>query len=242
MGIKAAASGKQPAGLSPAEADVVRAQVAQAIRAHGDKHGWGSVPAGLLRWAEEMAEPPVIDWRDLIGARVRYHLDTRIGPVASYSRPSRRDHGGLSLPVHRNPRANITIVGDTSASMQNGDIAAIIGVVWSAVETLGTVRAFGCDTRAAEPVAVAHIDDLREALRGGGGTDMVAGIHRAAEDQPDAIVVVTDGETPWPDAPPDAPLVIVLTRPPSQFSPPPVWADVIDASDTANVTKEIRQP
>jgi Mg-chelatase subunit ChlD len=48
-------------------------------------------------------------------------------------------------------------------------------------------------------------------LLGGGGTDMGAGLAKAAEirPRPDLIVVLTDGHTPWPEAPPRGIRVIV---------------------------------
>jgi len=221
---------KGPKGLTEAETEIVRVQVAHAIREH-HKGQPGNVAAGLLRWAEEFLAPPHIDWRDMIAGRVRYHIETRLGPVASYARPSRRENGGLVLPVHRTPRANVTIVGDTSASMDDTDIGKVIGVVWDAVQVLGTVKALGCDTQAAEPVDIAHIDDLRDALRGGGGTNMCVGIECAEQTGADVIVVVTDGGTGWPATPPNCPVVVVLTR--QGYGTPPPWADVIDASDIA---------
>ena len=226
-----------PKGLSEPEVMVVRAAVAEDIRKYAKSHGRGSVPAGLLRWAEAEGVAPAIDWGLLVTAKARYHIETRLGPVASYARPSRRDAGGLILPVHRNPRPNVVIVGDTSGSMGGSDIGKIIDVVYNAVESLGAVKALGCDSAAVEPVEVRHIEDLREALRGGGGTSMTAGIEKAAECSPDAIVVVTDGETDWPDKEPECPVIIVLTRG-SSSEAVPAWADVIDASEIAHSKAE----
>ncbi len=222
---------KHQGGLSEAEAIIVKAGMAEDIREHVRQKGRGSVPAGLIRWAEEMIAPPPVDWKALVTARTRYWIDAKRGPTASYTRPSRRSAGGLVLPVHRNPRADVHVVGDTSGSMGEDDIAKIIGFVYEAIETLGSVKAIGCDAAATEPVECRHVDDLREALRGGGGTHMTVGIEKAAEYNPDAIVVVTDGDTDWPATAPDVPVIVVLTRQPREM--PPTWADIIDGSDGA---------
>src|SRR5437764_1272375 len=56
-------------------------------------------------------------------------------------------------------------------------------------------------------------------LTGGGGTDMRVGITAAtrARPAPHVIVVLTDGDTPWPDEPTRARLVCAVISPP----PPP---------------------
>jgi predicted metal-dependent peptidase len=215
-------------GLSEAEADIVRASVAQAIQEHVKQKGRGSVPAGVLRWAESFGEAPPVDWRALVSARVRYAIDTRRGASPSYARPARRKvTGGIILPVHRMPIAKVTLVIDTSGSMGGKDLGSALSCVFDACEALGRVSVVSCDAAAGEPVDVVHLEDLREHLRGGGGTDMRIGIARADEHAPDAIVVVSDGETPWPEEPPSAPLTVVLTRPPSGGYAPPAWCDVI---------------
>jgi predicted metal-dependent peptidase len=214
-------------GLTEAEADIVRAGVALAVKEYAQKKGRGRVPAGVLRWAEEFGESAPIDWHALVAARVRYAIDTRRGAAPSYARPARRSMpGGLILPVHRMPIAKVTLVIDTSGSMGDGDLGAALTCVFDACEALGKVSVVSCDAEAGEPVEVRHVDDLREHLRGGGGTDMRIGIARALEHDPDAIVVVTDGDTPWPEKEPEAPVTVVLTRETSYV--PPAWADVIE--------------
>jgi hypothetical protein len=48
-------------------------------------------------------------------------------------------------------------------------------------------------------------------LLGGGGTDMGAGLTAAAalRPRPDLVIVLTDGHTPWPAAPPGRTKVVV---------------------------------
>ena len=64
-------------------------------------------------------------------------------------------------------------------------------------------------------------------LLGGGGTDMGAGLAKAAElrPRPDLVVVLTDGHTPWPPAPPRGIKVIVGLMDPTGSVPN--WARAI---------------
>jgi predicted metal-dependent peptidase len=70
-------------------------------------------------------------------------------------------------------------------------------------------------------------------FKGYGGTNMTAAIEEEDKQQrPDAIVLVTDGETKWPKSRTRARLIIALVRR-SSYSKPPAWATVID------LTKEV---
>jgi predicted metal-dependent peptidase len=115
--------------------------------------------------------------------------------------------------------------------MGSTDIGTALAIIVDACNAIGTVTALSCDAAAGDAITVRHVDDLRPYFTGGGGTDMVAGIRAAAESvpEPDCIVVVTDGETPWPASPPATPVVIILTRNPSYCGAPPPWAEVIAA-------------
>ena len=75
-------------GLPRWRADLLRRQVAQEVIAHGKQAG--TVPAGLLRWAEEVLSPKV-NWRAVLGAELRRAIAEVSGAVDySYRRPSRR--------------------------------------------------------------------------------------------------------------------------------------------------------
>ena len=79
-------------------------------------------------------------------------------------------------------------------------------------------------------------------LVGGGGTDLRAGFARAlrARPRPDVVVVLTDGQTPWPGERPPCRTVVGLFprqhtyRPYDEDDPeyvpdrPPAWARVVD--------------
>ena len=70
-------------------------------------------------------------------------------------------------------------------------------------------------------------------FKGYGGTNMTAAIvEEDTKQRPDAIVLVTDGETSWPKTRTRARLIIALVRNPGSCTPPS-WATVID------LTKEV---
>lgn len=218
--------GKKIPGIRDTEADIVRAVVAQEIQKYA-KSAPGSVPAGLLRWAEQWGQPAPVDWTALVSARLQYALDTRPGPNPSYARPSRRSiPGGGILPVYRLPLPKLALVLDTSGSMDEDEIGQGLACAYDACQVLGRVWAIACDARAGDPAEICHVDELREHLRGGGGTDMREGITRALEIDPDAIVVVSDGESAWPDVDPQVPVTVVLTEP-DYAGMIPAWAELV---------------
>jgi predicted metal-dependent peptidase len=71
------------------------------------------------------------------------------------------------------------------------------------------LRAICCDTVAHPVQEVRRATDIQ--LVGGGGTDMRVGIAAAGELKPpaDLIIVMTDGQTPWPERRPSSATVVV---------------------------------
>ncbi|HEY8415588.1 MAG TPA: VWA-like domain-containing protein, partial [Thermaerobacter sp.] len=63
-----------------------------------------------------------------------------------------------------------------------------------------------------------------------GGTDMRVGIEAACKlrPKPGVIVVFTDGETPWPERPPEVPTVIALVGDAKVETP--AWAPMVRIS------------
>jgi predicted metal-dependent peptidase len=187
-------------------------QVAQDCVRHGREAG--NVPAGLLRWADEILEPAV-DWRKALAAELRRAVADTAGAVDySYRRPSRRASvaGTVVLPALRRPVPEIAVVCDTSGSMTEDLLAMALAEVEGLLRAVGLarqVRVLACDT-AAGPVR--RVSSARQVeLVGGGGTDMGAGIAAAGQlrPRPAITVVLTDGFTPWPDEPPRGMRVVV---------------------------------
>ncbi|WP_245673842.1 vWA domain-containing protein [Actinoplanes rectilineatus] len=215
------------------EAAAIRRQTAQALRNHVKARG--RVPAGWRRWADEVLEPAV-DWRRALTGAVREAASWASGAVDyTYQRPSRRGAAvrGVVLPSLRRPMPRVAIVVDTSGSMGDDELRAVLAEVSGVLRAVGIgrnrVAVLACD---ADVHAVRRVSSVGEVvLEGGGGTDMRVGIEQAlgAPDRPQIVIVLTDGFTPWPDRAPGSARVIaglVGESPPA----PPSWIESIHIS------------
>ncbi len=211
------------------QADLLRRQVAQDVIAHGKQAG--NVPAGLLRWAEEILNPKV-NWRKVLAAELRRAVAEVSGAVDySYRRPSRRAAvaGNVVLPALRRPVPDVAVVCDTSGSMTEDLLAAALAEVEGLLRALGMarqVRVLACDTAVG---AAQRVSSARQVeLVGGGGTDMGAGIAAAAalRPRPAITVVLTDGYTPWPAAAPKGTRVVIGLLGPGAPDAP-AWARAV---------------
>jgi predicted metal-dependent peptidase len=204
--------GQGDGGLPRWQADLLRRLVAQDVIAHGQRPG--TVPAGLLRWAEEVLTPKV-NWRAVLAAELRRAVAEVSGAVDySYRRPSRRSAvaGPVVLPALRRPVPEVAVVCDTSGSMTEDLLAMVLAEVEGLLRALGLarqVRVLACDTAVAPAQRVSSARQVE--LIGGGGTNMGAGIGAAAalRPRPAVTVVLTDGYTPWPAAAPKGMRVVV---------------------------------
>ncbi|MEV5582509.1 vWA domain-containing protein [Streptomyces parvus] len=228
-------------GLSAHEQDAVRFRVAQGITGRP-----GNASKGWKRWAEEAFHPPQ-PWRELLGAAVR---SAASGPGAgedySYGRPSRRSTGlrGIVLPSLRRRPPRVSVVIDTSGSVSDAELGSALLEVAAISRAVGgrrdLVTVLACDaaTRVVHPLCQAE----GIPLVGGGGTDLRTGFAKAlrSHPRPDAIVVLTDGQTPWPATQPSCRTVIGLfprnhrrsswnEDDPDYVPPrPPAWARVVE--------------
>ena len=199
-------------GLGPWQSRLLCRLVAQEVARSGQEPG--TVPAGLLRWADSVLEPAV-NWRRVLSAEVRKAIADTMGAVDyTYRRPSRRAAavGQVILPALRRPLPNVAVVCDTSGSMTDDLLAKALAEVNGLLRAIGMarqLRVIACDAAASTARRVTSASQVE--LTGGGGTDMGAGIAAAAalRPRPSVTVVLTDGCTPWPDEAPRGMRVVV---------------------------------
>lgn len=218
------------------QGDLLRQRTAADIARHARDQP-GSVPGGLLRWAE-LRRASRTDWRKELRAEIRHGVAATAGLVDyTYRRPSRRGSSsdGVILPSFARPAPELAIVIDTSASMDQRRLGIARAEVDNIIRRLGLRRTWtiACDSAVRKVQRAGSARTIE--LPGGGGTDMGRGIAAAQALRPpaDIVVVLTDGETPWPSEPPKRLRVVVGLLGPlrSGSSLPPSWARTVRIPD-----------
>jgi predicted metal-dependent peptidase len=201
---------------------VARAQVVEHVRS--GKHIGRRASSSFVRAMDELLKPKV-SWRRQLAVVLKNSLGNIMGR-SDYTlmRISRRDNAlkskGFSprLPAMRGPLPpQVAVILDTSGSISkkelNDALSEILGIV-RAVGASRSVAVIPCSTQAHEVQYVKNASQVK-AIKpiSDGGTYLVSGFDAAMElkRKPNIIVVITDGETDWPDKkPPGVELVLVL--------------------------------
>ncbi len=211
---------------SEVDAMLIERAVAEAVRT------CGSSSRGARRWADQVTAPPVVPWQQVL--RVAITRAVRMVPGATdYTYARSRVRSGVITPRLRRPACPVAVVLDTSGSVSgpllDAALAEVDGIL-KATKMPCTVLA--CDAEvhggAQKVTSASSVQPL-----GGGGTDMGVGIRAADALIPrhGAIVVLTDGYTPWPSEPPRGPCIVALIgSSDSVASRIPAWATVVRVS------------
>lgn len=196
-----------PDPVSEAEQEMMRHNVADQIIEHAKNRG--TLPGSWRAWAKSKLAPPTIDWRKRLAGLVRRAIADASG-ASDYTlrKPSRRAAGlravfgdrAPAIPALVQPIPKVGIILDTSWSMSGPTFATALS------ETVGVVKAIGfpvetiaCDSQVQARTSLVNERGLAKLGFSGGGTDLRVGIDAAQRAMCEVIVVITDGETPWPE-------------------------------------------
>lgn len=208
-------------GASGIERERTRIATASNIREYAAK-GRGNVPGGLVEIATQVLAPPKVPWRKTLAASVRRGVAKMRGNVDStYTKRNRRrptvafGNDRIVRPGRFAPKPSIAFVRDTSGSMSSDDIAMLTNEIEGIAKGVGIrgreLRVYDVDAAVHGSVAYKGAKSVEE-VHGRGGTDMCVGIEAASQQKPlpSAIVVGTDGWTPWPTERLAVPLIICI--------------------------------
>src|SRR5690606_15672260 len=127
------------------------------------------------------------------------------------------------LPSLRRTPPRVTVIIDTSGSVSDVELGSALLEVAAISRAVGgrrdLVSVLSCDAAARIAHPLCRAEGIP--LVGGGGTDLRVGFTRAlrASPRPDVLVVLTDGQTPWPASRPACRTVVGL------FSRARAWSE-----------------
>jgi predicted metal-dependent peptidase len=189
---------KQAQALDPTIAKALTKDVAEEIKRAGN------VPAGLQVWADAVLAPPKRNWRNVL----RQFLSQNVKRGMQDKNGSFKVHrvSGLLTPSWTDSTPSVAVVADTSGSMSSVGgkvLTEVVGIIGASA----TTDIVWCDT-----VPVVQRNVRRHTLKpvGGGGTDLRPAIAKAQELGRDAIIIITDCDTPWPAKPIKNALVVCV--------------------------------
>ncbi|WP_298441868.1 VWA-like domain-containing protein, partial [Gordonia sp. (in: high G+C Gram-positive bacteria)] len=230
-------------GVTRRDADAVRRAVAHAVvddPQTGERPpGGGPAPMAVRNWARGLVESRV-PWEQVLATAVRRVAATVSGSGDySYRRPARRSAStpGVVLPGRHRPVPEIAVVIDTSGSMDRRLLRRAVTELDAIIPAAGLgahgLTAISVDTQAVAS-RIRRVSDFD--LLGGGGTDMSLGLAVTADlrPRPELTIVITDGYTPWPNAPiPGMTVIVTLVGHGHRddLPPTPAWMVRVDCTE-----------
>lgn len=174
----------------------------------------GSIPDGLLQRIEALRKPRV-NWRSFL----RQFWGTKVGVWDfDISRFSSFYYAVYHLPLpplcdtHGSP--DVVLAIDTSGSMAGPPIEIVVSEIRGLAGVTSEVDVYVCDAAVHGVVTLKEVTDqeildLREQLRGNGGTDFgpVFDMVKERKSKPQLLVYLTDTFGTFPEEPPPYPVV-----------------------------------
>lgn len=168
----------------------------------------GKLSAQLERLVHEILNP-VVPWPDVL----REYMTRIIQDDENWSRRNRR-YGDVYLPARYSQKmGDVVIIGDVSGSIGQPEFDRLASEISAIADMLRpeSVRVVWADTEVVKEETFECGEPLVLKPCGGGGTDMRVPLAHVTQYDPQVVVLITDGYTPWPTGEPDFPLVVCCT-------------------------------
>lgn len=188
------------------EAELSRELTQRVAKASSLAQLQGRMPAELAQLIDKLLHPQV-PWEYLL----REYMTRLVRSQESWNRRNRR-FTHVFLPSRQSTgMGEVCVIPDTSGSMIPvlNKVATEINAIAEEVRP-ERVRVMWADTKVNEQV-FEEGDTMDFKAVGGGGTDMRVPLAYAEQYDPQVVILITDGDTPWPDVAPPYPLIVICT-------------------------------
>lgn len=183
----------------------IRQQVAQAATT---ARMAGKLNGDLARLIDSVLDPAV-PWNDIL----REYMTRVTANDESWARRNRRFSHVIFPSRYSHTMGPIVIIGDTSGSITQKEFNRIGTEIQVIAENLRpeSIRVVWADTEVSSEQVFECNEPLALKPTGGGGTDMRVPLKHVEQYDPQVVILITDGETPWPKHDPQYPLIVCCT-------------------------------
>jgi predicted metal-dependent peptidase len=214
--------------------DAIEAIKDEMARKAVEASGCGHLPAGIIREASKYVRSAINVKREILNKIRRAVMSAKGYREITWKRPPRKPNPfGFASPTMLDYIPRPIVIIDTSASMDRKRLQRAISLVADVVNALPDqqfVHIVAGDTQIETCTKAFRSEQIHEKdiLVGGGGTDMGRIMENAIKKFPDgdAVLVVTDGYTPWPSVQPRIACFAALTE--GKRGQEPAWLQCID--------------
>ena len=199
----------QEPGIGVEEAAVRQRQIKQQVAQAANMARMAGKLSGSLEAFMDAILNPVVPWQALL----RDYMTRVSHDDETWSRRNRR-FSDVYLPSRHSLRMGEALVyRDISGSVTHEEQGKTLGEIGSIAHTVRPerIRVFAWDTELKhEDVFECDEEPVVQMMRGG-GTDMRTALEHARQYDPQVVILITDGHTPWPTCEPDYPLIVCCT-------------------------------
>ena len=177
----------------------------------------GTAP-GHLKEAIEALGKSFVKWNQILSQFLGRHVGVK---RSTWSRVDKRIQQFGFKGISRHGAGRITVIVDTSGSISSAELKDFFAEIEKALNH-AKIQVIQWDTTLTNRIGNYRKGDWKKIfIHGRGGTDMAAAIDYVREERfpLDAVVLLTDGETPWPKDP-GFPVVYVISRRKGQVTEP----------------------
>ncbi len=200
----------QPDPLTPQEIETLATQWQQRLAGAAQQAMQAGKMSGAMKRMVQIMGRPRLPWRSLLS---RY-VSSLARDDYAWSRPSNRRGDPAIFPSLRSAQLNLTVVLDTSGSINDKEINDFVSEISAIKSNLrARITLIACDAELAPgcPWTFEPWEDLEfpEKVTGGGGTSFIPPFKTAdqADRPPDLLIYFTDARGDFPATPPAYPVI-----------------------------------
>lgn len=194
--------------MSPDEIAEIEQQITQKVAAAATQARLAGQMSGEIERLVNGILNPAVSWQE----QLKEYMTELVNADENWSRRNRRFFNVVLPTMLSEAMGELTWIIDSSGSISMEELEVTASELMYLAETVKPtqIRVVWCDAQVAGEQVFEQGEDIKLVMKGGGGTDMRVALSHVTQYDPMVVIMSTDGDTPWGDAP-DYPLIILMS-------------------------------